>query len=141
MAENDRYEHGKGSAVMRRPQRIQRRRVAGWRMPEGAVYVGRPTRWGNPFTVMNAHRQGWLVWDDRDRFGLVNFTTSNGYVASFDTHAEARREAVKRYRKWLRSSQYRVTDLAPLLRGRDLVCWCPLDQPCHADVLLAVANG
>ncbi len=27
------------------------------------------------------------------------------------------------------------------LRGRDLCCWCPLDQPCHADVLLELANG
>jgi hypothetical protein len=26
------------------------------------------------------------------------------------------------------------------LRGRDLACWCPLDQPCHADVLLELAN-
>ena len=26
------------------------------------------------------------------------------------------------------------------LRGRDLMCWCPLDQPCHADVLLELAN-
>lgn len=34
-----------------RPARIQRRRSAGWRMPEGAVYVGRPTRWGNPFLI------------------------------------------------------------------------------------------
>ena len=33
------------------PRRIQRRRTRGWRMPEGAVYVGRPTRWGNPFVV------------------------------------------------------------------------------------------
>lgn len=31
------------------PQRIQRKRVKGWRMPEGAVYVGRPTEWGNPW--------------------------------------------------------------------------------------------
>ena len=27
------------------------------------------------------------------------------------------------------------------LAGRDLACWCPLDQPCHADVLLELANG
>jgi hypothetical protein len=27
-----------------------------------------------------------------------------------------------------------------MLRGRDLVCWCPLDQACHADVLLELAN-
>ncbi|WP_342394587.1 DUF4326 domain-containing protein [Prescottella agglutinans] len=33
------------------PQRIQRRRTRGWRMPEGAVYVGRPSGWGNPFKV------------------------------------------------------------------------------------------
>lgn len=31
------------------PVRVQRRRTAGWRMPAGAVYVGRPTRWGNPY--------------------------------------------------------------------------------------------
>jgi len=32
-----------------RPKRIQRKRVLGWRMPENTVYVGRPTKWGNPF--------------------------------------------------------------------------------------------
>jgi hypothetical protein len=26
------------------------------------------------------------------------------------------------------------------LRGKNLACWCPLDQPCHADVLLDLAN-
>lgn len=26
------------------------------------------------------------------------------------------------------------------LKGKDLACWCPLDQPCHADVLLKIAN-
>ena len=33
------------------PRRIQRRRTKGWRMPEGAVYVGRPSRWGNRWRV------------------------------------------------------------------------------------------
>ena len=33
------------------PKRIQRKRTAGWRMPENTVYVGRPTRWGNPYPV------------------------------------------------------------------------------------------
>lgn len=37
------------------PERIQRRRTRGWRMPEGAVYVGRPSKWGNPLT-MEAYR-------------------------------------------------------------------------------------
>jgi hypothetical protein len=118
------------------PQRIQRKRTKGWRMPEGAVYVGRPSRWGNPFAVMNAHRQGWLVWDDRDRFGFVTHTTSDGYIASFPTQAEAAAFAVKQYRKFM----FRQWDLTPLV-GRDLACWCPLDRPCHADVLLRLANG
>jgi hypothetical protein len=122
------------------PQRIQRKRTAGWRMPEGAVYVGRPSRWGNPFTVMHAGRQGWLVWDDRDRLGLSATPTSDGYVASFRSKAEANRDVVRRYRKWLDSSRARSMDLVPLLGGRDLACWCPLDQPCHADVLLELAN-
>jgi len=39
-------------------------------------------------------------------------------------------------------------DVAPFTRdniraelaGKDLACWCPLDQPCHADVLIELAN-
>jgi hypothetical protein len=31
------------------PRRVQRSRTKGWKMPEGAIYVGRPTKWGNPF--------------------------------------------------------------------------------------------
>ena len=31
-------------------------------------------------------------------------------------------------------------DVRRELAGRDLACWCPLDEPCHADVLLEVAN-
>jgi hypothetical protein len=48
---------GRAVAAVRiqRPVRIQRRRSAGWRMPPGAVYVGRPTRWGNPFVVGAEH--------------------------------------------------------------------------------------
>lgn len=33
------------------PTRIQRKRARGWRMPAGAVYLGRPTKGGNPFAV------------------------------------------------------------------------------------------
>jgi hypothetical protein len=123
------------------PQRIQLRRAKGWRKPEGAVVVARPGRWGNPFTVMNGHRQGWLVWDDRDRLGLApGYTTSAGFIASFLTREEAQADAVKRYRKWITSAAGRSADLVPLLRGRDLACWCRTEWPCHADVLLALAN-
>lgn len=85
------------------PRRIQRKRAKGWRMPDGAIYVGRPTKWGNPCRVSR----------ERDRAAAV---------------------------AWFRAH---VAPHLPVneLRGRDLVCWCPLDQPCHADVLLEIANA
>jgi hypothetical protein len=54
-----------------------------------------------------------------------------------------RAEAVRRYREDLLAGRLRVTaaDAKRELRGRDLACYCPLDAPCHADVLLEVANG
>lgn len=97
------------------PERIRRRRTAGWRMPEGAVYVGRPGRWGNDFSVKG--------------YGC----TPESAVALFrDMLARAPRDPDG-------STQYEV--IRRELAGRDLVCWCPLDQPCHADVLLEIANG
>lgn len=104
------------------PKRIQLRRTKGWRKPEGAVVVARPSRWGNPFRV-----------GDRVPIGRSAEPTR------FETVVDAA-DAVRRYRRWLRHIE-RSEDLVPLLRGRDLACWCPLDQPCHADVLLEIANG
>jgi uncharacterized protein DUF4326 len=104
------------------PQRIQRRRTKGWRMPAGAVYVGRPSRWGNPYRIGDSVHVG-PPWAGRD---IV---------------VEDARRAVDMYRQLWFSSTVRVLSMIPLLRGRDLVCWCPLDQPCHADVLLELANG
>lgn len=88
------------------PTRVQRSRRKGWRMPTGSVYVGRPTKWGNPFV---AGRDG-----DRAR-------------------------CVELFQAWLRS-QSGLMEGVRELRGRDLVCWCPLDEACHAQVLLDVAN-
>lgn len=51
-------------------------------------------------------------------------------------------EGVRRYRDDLLAGHLEVTvdDAKRELRGKDLACWCPLDHPCHADVLLEVAN-
>lgn len=73
-------------------------------MPKGAIYVGRPTRWGNPWRA------------------------SPSLSAS---------EAVELYKLGLRRES---PDFFTELQGKDLACWCPLDTPCHADVLLAMAN-
>ncbi|WP_213456678.1 DUF4326 domain-containing protein [Rhizomonospora bruguierae] len=91
------------------PHRIQRRRTAGWRMPAGAVYVGRPTRWGN-------------------RFGADNTPGS-------------RAAAVRLFRLWVDQHPDYAAAARAELAGKTLACWCPTDKPCHADVLLAVANG
>jgi len=112
------------------PRRIQRQRTKGWRMPEGAVYVGRPGRWGNPFVP------GAIA--DRRRRGVIEQITITSPA-----------HAVTLYRDWLTNPHGAyITGYAPPappdiaeLRGRDLACWCPLDQPCHADVLLELANG
>lgn len=112
------------------PQRIQRKRTKGWRMPEGAIYVGRPTKWGNPFTVDGAIECGYA-----------------------DTQFEARSLCVTAFDLCLRvgdsscwwfvgMDSYPHHDLIRAeLAGKDLACWCPLDQPCHADVLLEIANS
>ncbi len=115
---------------MTSPKRIQRKRTKGWRMPKGAVYVGRPSKWGNPYVV------GLALWSPR---------------VHVDTAVRDAQHAVDLYRRWLVGAVTR-TDQGPVtsafltmgdprdLAGRDLVCWCPLDQPCHADVLLTIAN-
>lgn len=118
------------------PERIQRKRTRGYRLPDGAVYVGRPTKWGNP-----------LHWSDypsvaydfdgepfavspavRRRHAAVDFESAllyeGGGFPGYPSRDEIRRE----------------------LAGKDLACWCPLPAPgerdyCHAAVLLYVANG
>lgn len=54
---------------------------------------------------------------------------------------EANAAAVERFREWLRSQPEKVAEIRQHLAGFDLACACPLDLPCHADVLLAVARG
>lgn len=105
------------------PQRIQQRRTRGWRMPAGAVSTGRPGKWGNPWRVgtLVHHRCGDREWSSR-------------------MTAE---EAVSFYETDLRAGllPYTQADVRRELAGRDLVCWCPLDQPCHGDILLELANA
>jgi len=84
-------------------KRIQRKRTKGWKMPANTVYVGRPTKWGNP----------WETTDD-----------------------SRRKEVLIYYETWLRGELIDRPHMLDPLKGKDLACWCPLDKPCHADVLL-----
>jgi Domain of unknown function (DUF4326) len=97
-------------------KRIQLKRSKGWKMPTGAVKVDRTTRWGNPFTIADC-----------------------GSAAV----------AVAQHGRWMRG-EIPAPDAAepPLadairaaLGGRDLACWCATNGPCHADLLLTMANA
>ena len=131
------------------PKRIQRKRTKGWKMPEGAVYVGRPTVFGNPFEVFKTDCCGfWDVRDENDVTYLVdhNVTHRDGCAPHW-AKSYATREAVRLYSDhltyWfggLMKHDAPFREAVESLRGHDLACWCPLDQPCHADVLLELAN-
>lgn len=124
------------------PKRIQRQRTKGWRMPSGAVYVGRPTRWANPFgfALAPSGREKRLVHLPSGRpikmLGIFDVVTSDP--------AKRRYNCTEAFEMWIdgQSDEARsVLDATMFcLRGLDLVCWCPLDHPCHADVLLRIAN-
>ncbi|MBE1238002.1 DUF4326 domain-containing protein [Phaeovibrio sulfidiphilus] len=126
----------------RTPERIQRRRTKGWSLETEAerlgctvrdiVYVGRGTPWGNPF-----------------------LTGVGSVPAPGPLTPALRARLVEHYRTWLLkepghetlwagpdADRCRETALEALgrLRGKHLSCYCPLDGPCHADVLLDLAN-
>lgn len=118
-------------ATMNKPKRIQRRRTKGWRMPPNTVSVTRPGPFGNPFRASECRDAG--------------FTGT-------DTEIAAR--CVEAFRTWLGpswrlnwdgpESEYtrdRLMKNLHKLRGKDLACYCGLDQPCHGDVLLELANA
>lgn len=83
--------------------------------PSSAIYVGRPTVWGNPFS----HRK-------------------HGTLAEFVV--DSRDEAVDSYREWLLAQPELVSRARSELSGKDLVCWCAPAR-CHASVLIEIANS
>lgn len=116
------------------PQRVQRRRTAGWTTPvdehgRPAVYVGRGSRFGNPSRIIPGEG-GWSVVHDNNGCGIF-----------FDSKKMAHEFAVDAYRHHLKQHPELVERARAELAGRWLSCWCPKEQACHADVLLAVAAG
>jgi len=90
------------AGVLVGPLRIQRKRTKGWRMPANSVYVGRPTKWGNPYRGPDA------VSKFLKKMVLMTYTRRRAFLEP--------------------------------LTDKNLVCWCSLESPCHADVLLRMAN-
>ena len=77
------------------------------------VYVGRPSKWGNPYS----HKEGTL--------------------AKYKTRT--RKEAIDKYEQYLLDNEELMNDLHEL-QGKVIACWCkPL--PCHGDILAKYANS
>ncbi|MGA6223504.1 DUF4326 domain-containing protein [Streptomyces umbrinus] len=138
------------TALDTQPRRIQRRRTKGWRAPADATYVGRGSKWGNPFAVVRTDHpdRPWRLVDVNDRsrslredpqyfteadkvygLGMAKrlFELHTGVLGIYEYDADA------------------LADLRRALAGRDLMCWCLLPVPgqpdhCHGAVLLELAN-
>jgi len=123
------------------PTRIQRSRIKGWRLPPNTVCVTRPSKWGNPFTIRKR----------RGKFEVLSTLQSDidiegcccVVVAVCSTREDAAIEAVGLFSIAALCEELQVHpwEIREQLRGKNLACWCPIGSPCHADVLLEIANS
>lgn len=127
---------------MNKPIRIQRKRTKGFNLqaqsPDGrpVVSVCRPGKWGNPYIVRTEY------WFPNNIY-TVDIEGAKEY--SFDTKHDATQFAKDMYREYViymhEASGNFLDDIKTELVGKHLACFCPLDSPCHADVLLEIANS
>lgn len=98
-------------------------------MPEGAIYVGRPTVWQNPFKVSrDLHRAAAIELFRELARGFIH--------PAMHDHAD-----VSEWMKRMRAYGHPSEAARGWLRARDLCCWCAPSLPCHADVWLELANA
>ncbi len=122
------------------PERIQMTRQRPWRHEHpNAVIVARPSKWGNPWALIPDGRFM------RERTYRVAYKDlySPGWQpvpARFDGGGMLAGDARQIAADLFREQSAPMLNVTPLT-GRDLACWCTLDQPCHGDVLLELANG
>ena len=75
---------------------------------ENSVYIGRPSKWGNPFTHL----------DKKTKADIIVST---------------RKQAIKKYKEYILQNKELMKDLHEL-KNKDLVCWCS-PKDCHGDIL------
>jgi hypothetical protein len=116
-------------------KRIQRKRTKGWRMPENCKYVGRPTKFGNPFK---------LTPDGYIMFNCQNGKILDPWIYWSITAGFNEQDVLDLYGAWIGNKLLFGSLPTPPdieeLRGKDLACFCALDKPCHVDVLLKLLN-
>ena len=139
---------------MTAPVRIQRKRTKGWRLPPNTVCVTRPGKWGNPFNFSSSDNcwNALALGCRGDRLGRQEASVKafrqwisdpRGRIAEMDFGVviEAKGKTVPigpRAKAGLAPS---IEEIKAELRGKNLACYCKPGDPCHADVLLDIANG
>lgn len=161
-------------SCIRMPKRIQRLATSKWKMPRKAIYVGKGSIWASPFEhgetavrTPGSHGQAW-EYAERTFSPLgepspyfhdtyINLADGSKHyeVTWHSTHQATRKQCAELYREYVTGQSIhlqgkhrsQVERIKTMLRGKDLVCWCPLTDergsavPCHADVLLEIANS
>ncbi|WP_173087344.1 DUF4326 domain-containing protein [Devosia sp. 1635] len=116
---------------MTKPVRVQLSRKKGWRMPPNTVKVCRPSMFGNPFIHTDV-AEAVKAYRELCSGGTKSFEMGPGKLQFADNcHPNTLHWA---FPDWLKKEGLSQ------IRGKNLACWCPLNKPCHADVLLELAN-
>ena len=100
-------------AILPAPIRVKLSRKKGWRLPPNTMSVARPHAMGNPHSI--------------------GFCPTCGV-----THT--REEAIAKFEASLKDNPSLAATAILAIKGKNLACWCKLNEPCHADFLLRLAN-
>lgn len=135
-----------------KPIRVQLSRKKGWKMPPNTVKVDRTTKFGNPCICQRPYgcprspEFDWEEWGDTLEEAAHLRCCVDVYRHYVETGIAGEPTRTWRLVFALEGmagypNRKKLVDGLASLRGKNLACWCPLDQPCHADVLLELANA
>lgn len=115
-------------------KRIQRKRTKGYKQPDGTKYVGRPSKHGNPFKLTG----GYIMYYNNISKKWANWSMSRGFTT---------KDILELYEQWIKRELYfggyvlpKPPGIEELRQYKYLSCFCPLSQPCHADILIKLLN-
>jgi len=137
-------------------ERIQRKRTAGWRMPDDGVYAGRGSAYGNPFamakhtyTPEQKDKEPIIYYTIKlmieNEFSLLVYQVVKGNF--FYTIESVISACIDCYEKYILLDHKEAGNNSILskmrreLPGKKIACWCPLDQPCHVDTIIKLVNS
>lgn len=114
------------------PHRVQRKRTRGFKLPSNTVSVTRGTKFGNPFKVGESLK---MVQDQ-----IISYSDlTEAEIWDDVITQEIAVRLFKTYLHWTYTGRI-IYEEAKDLKGKNLACYCSLDKPCHADILLEIAN-